>query len=71
MSRVEMNVGLFWSPHLRYGLVAVSGGADSVALLRALVTLGKFDFMVVHANHKLRCNESDPDEAFVKELPIG
>ena len=51
--------------------VAVSGGADSVALLRALAevapTLGIVPF-VLHLNHRLRGAESDADEQFVRQL---
>lgn len=47
--------------------VAVSGGADSVFLLRALNELG-FAGAVLHINHKLRGAESDCDEAFVRQL---
>src|SRR5579862_2914543 len=51
--------------------VAVSGGADSVALLRILLELRLelgIVLSVVHLNHKLRAEESDADEAFVREL---
>jgi tRNA(Ile)-lysidine synthase len=51
--------------------VAVSGGADSVALLLLLVELRKavgIVLSVAHVNHKLRGAESDGDEAFVSEL---
>lgn len=51
--------------------VAVSGGADSVALLRILLRLGRelgLVLSVVHLNHSLRGAESDADEAFVREL---
>jgi tRNA(Ile)-lysidine synthase len=51
--------------------VAVSGGADSVALLRLLVELRKeigVVLSVVHFNHKLRGAESDEDERFVAAL---
>lgn len=51
--------------------VAVSGGADSVALLRLLLEirdqLGAV-VSVIHFNHKLRGDESDADEQFVREL---
>jgi tRNA(Ile)-lysidine synthase len=51
--------------------VAVSGGADSVALLLLLVelqeTLG-IVLSVVHFNHKLRGKASDQDEKFVAKL---
>ena len=51
--------------------VAVSGGADSVALLRALLELrGELGIVlsVVHFNHTLRGDESEADHAFVKDL---
>lgn len=51
--------------------VAVSGGADSVGLLRALLELrGELGLVlsVAHFNHKLRGAESDADEQFVREL---
>ena len=47
--------------------VAVSGGADSVFLLGILVELG-FAAAVLHVNHKLRQEESDADEDFVRQL---
>ena len=54
-------------------LVAVSGGADSVALLFALYNLikaGRFkiELAVGHVNHNLRGELSDGDEQFVIEL---
>ena len=51
--------------------VAVSGGADSVALLRLLLELrGELGIVlsVAHVNHKLRGAESDEDERFVAQL---
>jgi tRNA(Ile)-lysidine synthase len=51
--------------------VAVSGGADSVALLRLLLELRKDVGMVlsvIHFNHKLRGGESDDDEGFTVDL---
>src|SRR2546428_4765408 len=51
--------------------VAVSGGADSVALLRLLLELRSeigIVLSVVHFNHKLRGAESDADEKFVAAL---
>ena len=47
--------------------VAVSGGADSVFLLRALHYLG-VAAAVLHVNHRLRGAESDADQAFVASL---
>ncbi|MDR1493361.1 MAG: tRNA lysidine(34) synthetase TilS [Planctomycetaceae bacterium] len=62
-------------------LLAVSGGADSVAMLRcfaALVNSSTFDSLpfvnsfgeihVAHVNHGLRKNESDDDALFVRRL---
>ena len=48
-------------------VVAVSGGADSVALLRILQPLG-IPLSVAHLNHGLRGTDSDEDEAFVRRL---
>jgi tRNA(Ile)-lysidine synthase len=51
--------------------VAVSGGADSVALLLLLVELRKqlgIVLRVVHFNHKLRGKDSDADEKFAAKL---
>ena len=51
--------------------VAVSGGADSVALLLLLVELRKqlgIVLSVVHFNHKLRGKSSEMDERFVAKL---
>ena len=47
---------------------AVSGGADSVALLFGLYLLREklqFELSAAHFNHQLRAEESDRDEAFV------
>ena len=52
-------------------LLAVSGGADSVALLRAmhrLKTGGDGQLLIAHFNHQLRGAASDADERFVVEL---
>ena len=54
-------------------LVAVSGGADSVALtfaLRNLKQAGKLDIDLVigHVNHNLRGNSADKDEQFVLDI---
>jgi len=54
-------------------LLAVSGGADSVALLKILVGLklaGRItnDFHIAHINHRLRGKKSLEDEEFVKTL---
>ncbi len=52
-------------------VVAVSGGADSVALLRALAAVSQQPpgrLVVAHFNHQLRGQESDEDERFVRRL---
>ena len=48
-------------------LVGLSGGADSVALLLILRELG-YHIEAAHCNFKLRGEESDRDEIFVREL---
>lgn len=50
---------------------AVSAGPDSVAMLCCLNKLKKdvgFGLVILHINHMLRGEESDRDEAFVKDL---
>jgi tRNA(Ile)-lysidine synthase len=53
-------------------VVAVSGGADSVALLRALDSARSLrtplPLLVAHLNHQLRGDDSDADEQFVVDL---
>lgn len=54
-------------------VVAVSGGADSIALTLALNELRTRDklrhrFVVAHFNHNLRGDASDADEIFVREF---
>lgn len=51
-------------------VVGVSGGSDSVALLHLLNEFEelKLDLVVVHVNHKLRDEESERDEQFVRAV---
>ena len=71
LQRLESQI---WSrdllPRGRKILVAVSGGADSMALLHALNLLaGKFRWKiaVAHFNHRLRGRSSDADENLVRK----
>ena len=55
-------------------LVAVSGGPDSVALLRALVLMSaeyQLRLTAAHINHGLRGAEAGREEAFVRRLSEG
>jgi len=66
----HIQAGKFLQPGDRVG-VAVSGGADSVALLLLLLELREklgIVLSVVHLNHKLRGKASDADEKFVAKL---
>src|SRR5262245_57763542 len=53
-------------------VVAVSGGPDSVALLRSVldawIAVGIGPVVVAHLNHQLRGADSDADEQFVARL---
>ncbi len=52
-------------------IVALSGGADSVSLLYALISLKEelgISLMAAHVNHNLRGEESLRDETFVRNL---
>jgi len=48
-------------------LLAVSGGKDSVLMTHLFAEAG-FKFGIAHCNFQLRAQESDLDEAFVKDL---
>lgn len=48
-------------------LIGLSGGADSVCLLRVLRNLG-YDVSAAHLNHRLRGPASDEDERFAGDL---
>src|ERR1700693_10035 len=57
-------------PGDRVGM-GVSGGADSVAMLRIFAALQAqlgIAILVLHFNHQLRGTEADEDERFVKTL---
>jgi len=48
-------------------LLAVSGGIDSVVMAHLFRAAG-YDCAIAHCNFLLRANDSDRDEAFVKDL---
>ena len=54
------------------GVIAISGGPDSVALAHVLIELSRQGLLgrvvLAHVNHLLRGDESDADEAFVLKL---
>ena len=55
----------------RHIAVALSGGADSTALLLSLKSLSEnfgFELYAVHVNHMIRGKEADRDEAFAESL---
>lgn len=61
---IEREIGL---PPEAFILVALSGGADSTALLLILKELG-YKVHALHCNFHLRGEESNRDQAFVEEL---
>jgi tRNA(Ile)-lysidine synthase len=74
MHAFEKKLVQAWPPSIWGGvnvLVAVSGGPDSMALLRAMHSVREVAagwLVVAHFNHRLRGPESDADEAFVAEV---
>lgn len=73
-SRLETAIAEAWPTAAwveSHVVVAASGGADSCALLAALVALkstGDGEIVGAHFNHTLRGAASDADEAFVREF---
>ncbi len=69
MNRIQTKTNLFrsFSPDARY-LIGVSGGRDSVALLRWLTNIGYKKLIVCHLNHQLRGRSSAADARFVENL---
>jgi len=59
------------APRRRRWLVAVSGGADSVALLHLLHHAGFRNLVVCHLDHRLRGRASTGDARFVERLAAG
>jgi tRNA(Ile)-lysidine synthase len=74
MHDFERRLAAAWPPAVWQDvtvIAAVSGGPDSVALLRALVAVrsaGPGRIIAAHCNHRLRGGESEADAAFVAEL---
>ncbi len=50
--------------------VAVSGGLDSMVLIDILLNISNLQLEVLHCNFKLRNEESDKDEIFIKNFCI-
>ena len=66
MSTIKLNAALL--PPGSHVLCAVSGGKDSVCLLHLLSVYPGITLSCAHYNHRLRGEESDGDEAFVRSL---
>jgi len=68
VGRALTQIGVHSGAHI---VVALSGGPDSVALLRSMLSLRErlgIRISAAHLNHGIRGDESDRDEAFVREL---
>jgi tRNA(Ile)-lysidine synthase len=52
-------------------IIGVSGGRDSVCLLRAIHELGYKNVLVAHVDHQLRGSESTADAQWVQQLAAG
>jgi len=52
-------------------IAGLSGGADSVCLLKILLECGIWQVRALHVHHGLRGEEADRDEQFVRELCAG
>jgi len=67
---LKIQEGLNGFPPRKKFIVAVSGGADSVALLHLLLESGCRNLVVAHFNHRLRGRFSNADAFFVEKLAI-
>ena len=65
---LKIQEGLNGFPPRKKFIVAVSGGADSVALLHLLLESGCKNLVVAHFNHRLRGRFSNADAFFVEKL---
>jgi len=67
---IEFAGGYDMFPETGLLVTCVSGGADSMCLLEALLEISRrygFEVCAAHYNHRLRAEESDRDETFVRE----
>lgn len=51
-------------------LLAISGGIDSMVMLKLFSEMNTYSFAIAHCNFQLRGNESREDQEFVKEMAI-
>ena len=65
---LKIREGLHRAAPRKKFIVAVSGGADSVALLHLLLESGFRNLVVAHFNHRLRGRFSNADASFVEKL---
>ena len=71
MSPFTEHIRRFLSKHSllkKPGILAVSGGPDSLALAAAMSELNLPSLTIAHFNHQLRGADSDRDEAFVQSF---
>jgi tRNA(Ile)-lysidine synthase len=76
LARLEQRLAASWPAEAwrdSHVVLAISGGADSVALLRAIVALkaacgGSGKMFTAHLNHGLRSDEADADAVWVAAL---
>lgn len=51
-------------------LLAISGGIDSMVMLKLFIEMDSYPFAIAHCNFQLRGSESDEDQEFVRKIAI-